>query len=59
MFDLTKKDTYYNVMKWHNEILDCTHEFVEISLVGNKLDLESEYKIYRSIKTPSFNKRST
>ncbi|CAK74708.1 unnamed protein product (macronuclear) [Paramecium tetraurelia] len=45
VFDLTKKDTYYNVMKWHNEILDCTHEFVEISLVGNKLDLESERQV--------------
>ena len=53
MFDLTKKDTFYNVMKWHNEILDCTHEFVEVSLVGNKLDLESEYKnilIYKDVK---------
>lgn len=30
-------------MKWYNDILDCTHEFVEICLVGNKLDLEHEY----------------
>lgn len=41
VFDLTKRDTFYNVVKWHNEILDCTHEFVEITLVGNKLDLEN------------------
>jgi len=30
-------------VKWHSEILDCTHEFVEVTLVGNKLDLENEY----------------
>lgn len=41
VFDLTKSETFYNVVKWHNEILDCTHEFVEICLVGNKLDLEA------------------
>lgn len=46
VFDLTKRDTFYNVVKWHSEILDCTHEFVEVTLVGNKLDLENEYSAF-------------
>jgi GTPase SAR1 family protein len=42
-FDLTKKESFYNIQKWQNEVLECTHENIEIMLVGNKLDLEEEY----------------
>lgn len=34
-------------MRWYNEVLDCAHENIEIVLVGNKIDLESEYELYR------------
>ena len=39
-FDLTKRETFYNIQKWQSEILECTHESIELVLVGNKLDLE-------------------
>ncbi|KAM3128729.1 hypothetical protein pb186bvf_019141 [Paramecium bursaria] len=45
VFDLTKSDTFYNIVKWHSEITDCTHEFVEITLVGNKSDLENDRQV--------------
>lgn len=41
-FDLSRKETFYNLVKWRNEVVDCTHENVEMVLVGNKCDLENE-----------------
>ena len=44
-FDLTKRETFYNIHKWQSELLECTHESIELVLVGNKMDLEEEYGI--------------
>lgn len=45
-FDLTKRETFKNILKWQNEVLECTHENIELVLVGNKLDLEEEFNFY-------------
>lgn len=40
MFDVTNRLSFSNISKWYTDVMDCTHEMVEITLVGNKTDLE-------------------
>ncbi|MBY8983395.1 MAG: GTP-binding protein [Candidatus Lokiarchaeota archaeon] len=46
VFDLTKKDTYNNIINWYNEL----DEFIKIQnlsivIIGNKLDLKNQRKV--------------
>ncbi|KAM3141903.1 hypothetical protein pb186bvf_005989 [Paramecium bursaria] len=49
VFDLTNRDSFYNIIKWYNEVLDCAHDNVQIVMVGNKYDLEEDRQV--SIET--------
>lgn len=39
VYDLTQRVTFDHLQKWYQEVLDNTHEPVEVLLVGNKADL--------------------
>ncbi|CAK90429.1 unnamed protein product (macronuclear) [Paramecium tetraurelia] len=45
VFDITNRQSFHNIVRWYNEILDCAHESVDIVIVGNKIDLESERQV--------------
>jgi small GTP-binding protein len=44
VFDLTQKQTYIEVRKWLNEILQFTGKNVPFVLIGNKIDMLSKVK---------------
>lgn len=39
VYDITKKDSFDNIVKWLQEVKTHSHEKVEIALIGNKCDL--------------------
>lgn len=45
VFDLTDKNSFNSLIKWHNEIMSCTGEQIKIIIVGNKSDLQSRLDI--------------
>ncbi|CAK86696.1 unnamed protein product (macronuclear) [Paramecium tetraurelia] len=45
VFDITNRQSFHNIVRWYNEILDCAHEYVDIVIVGNKIDLENERQV--------------
>ena len=45
VFDITNRDSFHNVSKWYHEINDQAASNCSIVLVGNKTDLEQQYKI--------------
>ncbi|CAD8169059.1 unnamed protein product [Paramecium pentaurelia] len=45
VFDITNRQSFHNIVRWYNEILDCAHEYVDIVIVGNKIDLERERQV--------------
>ncbi|OMJ84264.1 hypothetical protein SteCoe_14687 [Stentor coeruleus] len=47
MYDITNKDSFINIYRWLNEIKEQSTHQLSITLVGNKLDLETQ----RVIKT--------
>ncbi|MHA2393325.1 MAG: GTP-binding protein [Promethearchaeota archaeon] len=47
VFDLTNKDSYYNVMNWYNELIEFKGDDLSVVIVGNKRDLEQEREIER------------
>lgn len=47
VFDITKKDTFDNVKSWLNEVKNYCNANINITLVGNKIDLENKRIISR------------
>ncbi len=46
VFDLTKRESFDNVTKWYNELMEFVHnKDLPIILVGNKKDLEGQREI--------------
>ncbi|MFX1323308.1 MAG: GTP-binding protein [Promethearchaeota archaeon] len=45
VFDLTNKDSYYNVSNWYDELIEFKGRDLSIVIVGNKRDLEDQRKI--------------
>ena len=44
-YDVTREKTFENVNSWYNELREQGEPDVEIVLIGNKIDLESERKV--------------
>ena len=44
-YDVTREQTFNNVISWYNELREQGEPDVEIILIGNKIDLESERKV--------------
>ncbi|MFX1391927.1 MAG: Rab family GTPase [Promethearchaeota archaeon] len=47
VFDLTNKDSFYNVRTWFNELNEFKEHEISIVIVGNKRDLENEREVDR------------
>ncbi|MFX1470745.1 MAG: GTP-binding protein [Promethearchaeota archaeon] len=45
VFDLTNKESYYNVINWFNELNEFKEHEISVVIVGNKRDLEQEREI--------------
>ena len=45
VFDLTNRDTFYNVMNWFNELNEFREHEISVVIVGNKRDLEHEREV--------------
>ena len=45
VYDITKKETFFNVKKWIEEINDSCSEYNKTVIVGNKSDLEEDRQI--------------
>ncbi|MFW9895601.1 MAG: GTP-binding protein [Candidatus Thorarchaeota archaeon] len=47
VFDLTNKDSYYNVVNWFDELIEFREHEISVVIVGNKRDLQKEREIER------------
>ncbi|MFX1380218.1 MAG: GTP-binding protein [Promethearchaeota archaeon] len=47
VFDLTNKDSFYNIMNWFNELNEFKEHEISVVIVGNKRDLKEEREIDR------------
>jgi small GTP-binding protein len=45
VFDLTNKDSFYNLMNWINELNEFREHEISVVIVGNKRDLEHEREV--------------
>jgi Ras-related protein Rab-2A len=45
MYDITSKDSFFNTLRWLNEIKEVACPNIVISLVGNKVDLKEKRKV--------------
>jgi small GTP-binding protein len=45
VFDLTNKDSFYNVKNWFDELIEFRGNEISVVIVGNKRDLENERKV--------------
>ena len=42
MYDITKRGSFENLIKWLEEMRENTHNKMSIILIGNKVDLQEE-----------------
>ncbi|MFX0008126.1 MAG: GTP-binding protein [Candidatus Hermodarchaeota archaeon] len=47
VFDLTNKDSFYNIMNWYNELNEFIEHEISVVIVGNKRDLKQEREVER------------
>ncbi|MFX1428167.1 MAG: Rab family GTPase [Promethearchaeota archaeon] len=47
VFDLTNKDSFYNIRTWLNELNEFKEHEISVVIVGNKRDLENEREVDR------------
>ncbi|MFW9824000.1 MAG: GTP-binding protein [Candidatus Thorarchaeota archaeon] len=47
VFDLTNKDSYYNVANWFDELTEFREDEISVVIVGNKRDLQTGREIER------------
>ncbi|CAD8159622.1 unnamed protein product [Paramecium octaurelia] len=45
VFDLTDRKSFESLVKWHNEVLSCTGNDIQIIIVGNKSDLQNNREV--------------
>ena len=45
VYDITRKETFDNIDKWRNELINSCNQEVTIMLIGNKCDLEEQRQI--------------
>ena len=45
VYDITRRNTFQNLVRWLEEMLEHAHSRMTIILVGNKKDLESEREV--------------
>ena len=45
VFDLTNKDSFYNITNWFNELNEFREHEISIVIVGNKKDLEDQRQV--------------
>lgn len=45
VFDITNKDSYYNIVNWLNELNEFKENELSVVLVGNKQDLEQQRQV--------------
>jgi len=45
VFDLTNKNSFYNIMNWFNELNEFKEHEISVVIVGNKRDLEHEREV--------------
>ena len=45
VYDITRKDTFDDIDKWRNELINSCNKEVTIMLIGNKCDLEDSREI--------------
>ena len=45
VYDITRRDTFQNIVRWLEEMLEHAYAKMTIVLVGNKKDLEAEREI--------------
>jgi len=51
VFDVTRKSTFENCIKWHNELRNYTDQNCVICLVANKCDIIKDNKDLREVST--------
>jgi Ras-related protein Rab-2A len=51
VFDLTKRDSFESLGEWLAETKANANPTLSVVLVGNKADLEAEYRLYRRLVT--------
>lgn len=42
MYDVTNRNSFEHVISWHNDLKSLTTDNIDLVLVGNKIDIESE-----------------
>ena len=42
VYDITKRNSFENLIKWLEEMRENTHNKMSIILIGNKVDLQEE-----------------
>ncbi|MFX1345094.1 MAG: GTP-binding protein [Promethearchaeota archaeon] len=64
VFDLTQKDSFYNVMNWFNELIEFRENEISVVIVGNKRDLVNEREVdyeegvtYAEMLSEKYNKK--
>ena len=45
VYDITRRDTFQNIVRWLEEMLEHAYAKMTIVLIGNKKDLENEREI--------------
>ncbi|CAD8157283.1 unnamed protein product [Paramecium pentaurelia] len=45
VFDLTDRKSFDALIRWHNEVLSCTGNDIQIIIVGNKSDLQNKREV--------------
>lgn len=48
-YDITSISSFDKVKKWINELRQSAQENIAIAIVGNKIDLESQRKVKKSV----------
>jgi GTPase SAR1 family protein len=43
VFDLTDRKTFDALKRWHNEVMNCSGNDIQIIVVGNKNDLDDRF----------------
>lgn len=49
IYDITKVKSFYNVLRWSEELMNNASENIKIMLVGNKLDLVMKTPTLREV----------
>ncbi|CAD8168033.1 unnamed protein product [Paramecium pentaurelia] len=45
VFDLTDRKSFESLIRWHNEVLACSGNDIQIIIVGNKHDLQNKREV--------------